>query len=131
MNLGTSLAARLLDPKVVAALLQAGGASAGRVPLGATVPLMTPAPQRDPLKADALLLLHAAVLAPLLPGEPVVGRSAASVVKAAEAVLQCGLRGVVEAVLAGECRSEDQLLLLPLPLEASEVPDSVVSRAAL
>ncbi|GIL45743.1 hypothetical protein Vafri_2900 [Volvox africanus] len=114
VQLGPSLALRILEPGVVRALLQplsgmgtgiASSTSITRMPsLSSASPLAPPQLlPRESKTANALALLHAAVLA-LLPSAP----NATCLAQGCDAVLQSGLRIAAEAVLLGECRSADE-----------------------
>ncbi|GLI64032.1 hypothetical protein VaNZ11_007170 [Volvox africanus] len=130
VQLGPSLALRILDPGVVRALLQplsdtgTGIASTSSITRTSSLSSASPLspPQllpREAKTANALALLHAAVLA-LLPSTP----NATCLAQVCDAVLQSGLRIAAEAVLLGECRSSDKPQ--PLGREVTACRDVVV-----
>ncbi|GIL71924.1 hypothetical protein Vretimale_617 [Volvox reticuliferus] len=128
VRLAPSLALRILDPEVVGVLLQPPS-GIGVTPTASIISVSSPSSAsplstsqtlpREAKRANALVLLHAAVLA-LLSSTP----NAACLAEGCSAVLQSGLRAAAEAVLLGEYRPADELQ--PLGREVTVCNDVVV-----
>jgi hypothetical protein len=127
LHVGAPLGSRLLDPDVVRGLLQPAAPASNLVSVGGSCSLLLPTSDasaaRNTQQADALMLLHAAVLAMAR-----AGRSGRCLAEVCDAVLQSGLRAAAEQVLVRDCRSAEQLQLLP-GQDALEAQDVMVSTA--